>query len=70
MALDRWIALIFVAFCSIYGYAAFFMMDQLLPTSPPPTPRTEFPRGHQRDSCGGGGAPPPGPSSKVQGAHK
>lgn len=31
MALDRWIALIFVAFCSIYGYAAFFMMDQLLP---------------------------------------
>ncbi|WP_420014021.1 tripartite tricarboxylate transporter TctB family protein [Tateyamaria sp.] len=31
MALDRWIALIFVAFCCIYGYAAFFTMDQLLP---------------------------------------
>jgi len=31
MALDRWIALIFVTFCSIYGYAAFFTMDQLLP---------------------------------------
>lgn len=31
MALDRWIALIFVAFCCVYGYAAFFTMDQLLP---------------------------------------
>ena len=31
MALDRWIALIFVLFCCIYGYAAFFTMDQLLP---------------------------------------
>ncbi len=31
MALDRWIALIFVTFCCIYGYAAFFTMDQLLP---------------------------------------
>ena len=31
MALDRWIALIFVLFCCLYGYAAFFTMDQLLP---------------------------------------
>ncbi len=31
MALDRWIALVFVAFCCIYGYTAFFTMDQLLP---------------------------------------
>ena len=31
MALDRWIALIFVAFCCVYGYAAFFTMDGLLP---------------------------------------
>ena len=31
MALDRWIALIFVTLCFIYGYAAFFTMDQLLP---------------------------------------
>jgi len=31
MALDRWIALIFVTFCGVYGYAAFFTMDQLLP---------------------------------------
>ncbi|SIT77962.1 putative tricarboxylic transport membrane protein [Yoonia rosea] len=31
MALDRWIALIFVLFCCVYGYAAFFTMDQLLP---------------------------------------
>ena len=31
MALDRWIALLFVAFCCAYGYAAFFTMDQLLP---------------------------------------
>ncbi|WP_420326038.1 tripartite tricarboxylate transporter TctB family protein [Mameliella sp.] len=31
MALDRWIALIFVVFCCAYGYLAFFTMDQLLP---------------------------------------
>ena len=31
MTLDRWIALIFIAFCCIYGYAALFTMDQLLP---------------------------------------
>ena len=31
MALDRWIALVFVAFCCAYGYAAFFTMDHLLP---------------------------------------
>lgn len=31
MALDRWIALVFVALCCVYGYAAFFTMDQLLP---------------------------------------
>ena len=31
MALDRWIALVFVAFCCVYGYAAFFTMDHLLP---------------------------------------
>lgn len=31
MALDRWIALVFVAFCCAYGYAAFFTMDQTLP---------------------------------------
>jgi len=31
MALDRWIALAFVAFCCVYGYAAFFTMDQSLP---------------------------------------
>lgn len=31
MALDRWIALVFVALCFVYGYAAFFTMDQLLP---------------------------------------
>lgn len=31
MALDRWIALVFVLFCCVYGYAAFFTMDQLLP---------------------------------------
>lgn len=31
MALDRWIALVFVAFSCVYGYAAFFTMDQLLP---------------------------------------
>lgn len=31
MALDRWLALIFIAFCCAYGYLAFFTMDQLLP---------------------------------------
>ena len=31
MALDRWIALIFISMCCIYGYVAFFTMDQLLP---------------------------------------
>ena len=31
MALERWIALAFVALCCIYGYAAFFTMDHLLP---------------------------------------
>lgn len=31
MALDRWIALIFVAFCATYGYLAFFTMDGSLP---------------------------------------
>ncbi|MEM1288340.1 MAG: tripartite tricarboxylate transporter TctB family protein [Pseudomonadota bacterium] len=31
LSLDRWIALIFVLFCCVYGYAAFFTMDQLLP---------------------------------------
>lgn len=31
MALDRWIALVFVLLCLTYGYAAFFTMDHLLP---------------------------------------
>jgi putative tricarboxylic transport membrane protein len=31
MALDRWIALIFITFCCAYGYLAFFTMDQSLP---------------------------------------
>ena len=31
MALDRWIALVFVALSFVYGYAAFFTMDDLLP---------------------------------------
>lgn len=31
MALDRWIALAFVAFCCAYGYVAFFTMDGSLP---------------------------------------
>ncbi|SHH86727.1 tripartite tricarboxylate transporter TctB family protein [Marivita hallyeonensis] len=31
MVLDRWIALIFIAFCCVYGYLAYFTMDQLLP---------------------------------------
>ncbi|MDR9428614.1 MAG: tripartite tricarboxylate transporter TctB family protein [Salibaculum sp.] len=31
MALDRWIALIFIVFCCSYGYLAFFTMDQDVP---------------------------------------
>ena len=31
MALDRWIALAFIALCCVYGYAAFFTMDDGLP---------------------------------------
>jgi putative tricarboxylic transport membrane protein len=31
MALDRWIALVFITFCCAYGYLAFFTMDELLP---------------------------------------
>lgn len=31
MALDRWIALVFVGICLVYGYAAYFTMDQSLP---------------------------------------
>lgn len=31
MALDRWIALVFIVFCCLYGYLAFFTMDHLLP---------------------------------------
>lgn len=31
MALDRWIALIFLIICLAYGYAAFFTMDAGLP---------------------------------------
>jgi putative tricarboxylic transport membrane protein len=31
MALDRWIALIILVISIVYGYAAYFTMDQLLP---------------------------------------
>ena len=31
MALDRWIALVFLLICLAYGYAAFFTMDATLP---------------------------------------
>jgi len=31
MALDRWIALAFIALVCVYGYAAFFTMDDTLP---------------------------------------
>ncbi len=31
MALDRWIALIFLLICLVYGYTAFFTMDGQLP---------------------------------------
>ncbi len=30
MALDRWIAFVFVAICLVYGYTAFFTMDAAL----------------------------------------
>lgn len=31
MTLERWIGLLFLLFCCIYGYAAYFGMDHLLP---------------------------------------
>ncbi|MGG7645065.1 tripartite tricarboxylate transporter TctB family protein [Rhodovulum sp. YNF3179] len=31
MALDRWIALIFLIICLVYGYSAFMLMDAFLP---------------------------------------
>jgi uncharacterized membrane protein len=31
MALDRWIALAFIALCCVFGYTAFFTMDDQLP---------------------------------------
>ncbi|MGI9436067.1 MAG: tripartite tricarboxylate transporter TctB family protein [Geminicoccaceae bacterium] len=31
MTLERWIGLLFLLFCGVYGYAAFFGMDHLLP---------------------------------------
>lgn len=31
MALDRWVALAFITLCCVYGYAAFFTMDDSLP---------------------------------------
>ena len=31
MALDRWIALVFLLICLTYGYAAFFVMDATIP---------------------------------------
>ncbi|MGR3344909.1 MAG: tripartite tricarboxylate transporter TctB family protein, partial [Paracoccaceae bacterium] len=31
MALDRWIAVVFLLICLIYGYTAFFTMDGGLP---------------------------------------
>ena len=31
MALDRWIALVILCMALVYGYAAFFTMDQALP---------------------------------------
>lgn len=31
MALDRWIAFVILLVCLLYGYAAFFTMDDLLP---------------------------------------
>ena len=30
MTLDRWIAFVFLLFCLIYGYTAFFVMDDQL----------------------------------------
>lgn len=32
MTLERWLALFFLAFCLVYGYTAYFVMDDLLPT--------------------------------------
>ncbi|MBO6757285.1 MAG: tripartite tricarboxylate transporter TctB family protein [Roseibium sp.] len=31
MALDRWVALVILLICMVYGYTAFFMMDGALP---------------------------------------
>ena len=31
MALDRWVALVILLVCLLYGYTAFFTMDELLP---------------------------------------
>jgi putative tricarboxylic transport membrane protein len=31
MTLERWIGLLFLLFCCLYGYAAYFGMDHLLP---------------------------------------
>lgn len=31
MALDRWVALVFLLLCLVYGYSAFFVMDAGLP---------------------------------------
>lgn len=31
MTLERWIGLLFLLFCCVYGYAAYFGMDHLLP---------------------------------------
>ncbi len=31
MALDRWIAFVILLLCLVYGYTAFFTMDELLP---------------------------------------
>lgn len=31
MALDRWVALVILLICLVYGYTAFFMMDGALP---------------------------------------
>jgi len=31
MTLERWLGLIFLMICMVYGYTAFFVMDELLP---------------------------------------
>ncbi|WP_029031112.1 tripartite tricarboxylate transporter TctB family protein [Salinarimonas rosea] len=31
MALDRWVAVVFLTICCAYGYTAFFLMDQAVP---------------------------------------